>query len=327
MVFRKLVMMSGHLQVRGAAARFLLLLAFMWVALTGHAEIAARFDIGTLCCNCTSSQQTFCEEHFQHLNYTGLRGHYVAMGTDDYRSQIEANGNVLAVYHNDLNTLYTQKTPKQKALEIQQYVQDRFTAHGAPPQWVILNEISAGLWPSNAVYRTWVGDVVTSLHTDLGFKVIIASPFSNPGAHSADWQRVATQAYVGIENYLSGEEVINNGNSVSWCQSQYQSSKTSYMNLGVPASQLYLFENFGQTESGTGWGRAGVSSTDWISVIQTRSYAIQNVGFAGFCSYAWGGNPLGTSQSDMLDFEDTYSSQALPDLDAIPARISEWTVY
>lgn len=90
---------------------------FIGIAFPAVAEILPRFEIGTFCCGCTSSNQNFCEQHFDALNFRGSRGHYFAMGSDSRRLAIEQRGNRLAVYHNDLNTLYTQKTPLQKGMK------------------------------------------------------------------------------------------------------------------------------------------------------------------------------------------------------------------
>ena len=58
-----------------------------------------------------------------------------------------------------------------------------YTGTGPKPNWVVLNEISAGLWPTSSVYRAWVHDVVHALKTNYGYNVILFSPFSNPGAN------------------------------------------------------------------------------------------------------------------------------------------------
>lgn len=306
-------------------APWLLMAICCFVSARAGAQILPRFEIATFCCGCTSSNQNFCQQHFEKLNYRRFPGHYFAMGSDARRAEVEANNNALAVYHNDLNTLYTQKTPGQKAGEIHQYVLDRFTGHGSPPDWVILNELSAGLWPDTPAYRTWVIDVCTSLSVNLGYNVVVASPFHAPGANSADWQKLAAHAWIGAEVYLSGEEVMNNGNSVSWCQSQYQTSRNAYLARGVPATKLFLFEHFAMTNAGTGWGRAGIPAADWHSVIRTRSAAIRNVGFAGFCSYAWGSNPMGAPESEVLAFMDTHASEQLPF--AYATRAGGWELY
>lgn len=159
----------------------------------------------------------------------------------------------------------------------------------------------------------------------MNYNVIVASPFPAPGANSADWQRLAQVAYTGAEVYLSGEEVVSNGNTIEWCQSQYQTSKNAYLARGVPAGKLFIFEHFAMTTSGTGWGRAGIPVSDWHNVIRTRSAAIRNVGFAGFCSYAWGSNPMGAPDSDVVAFMQTHASEQLPF--AYVAAVKDWELF
>jgi hypothetical protein len=138
--------------------------------------------------------------------------------------------------------------------------------------------------------------------------VIVFSPFSNPGANDASWQALTQHAYIGVENYLSGEEVKNNGFSVAWAQAQYESSQTSYKNRGVPESRLFLTEEFAQTVAGTAWGRAGVSADDWEQVIHVRDQAILGANYAGFLSYAWGKNAMGATDAELLRFIDAHMS-------------------
>jgi hypothetical protein len=268
-----------------------------------------KFDVVTFCCGCSSS---ICQSHFDELNFPTTNGHYIAMGTDAHRLELATNGNLLAIYYNTLNDGYSTNSGAQAATNIDQYAMANFTSTGPKPSWVVLNEISAGLWPSDANYRTYVRDIVHTLRTVFGYTVIVYSPFPNPGANSTDWQAVAADAYIGIENYLSGSEVMSQGFSVSYCQSQYQSSITSYTALGVPRAKLMLGEHFAQTLSGTSYGRSGVSSNDWDSALIARDQAAQNVAFAGFLSYAWGGNDMGVSTNEQLHFEDTYRTSNLP---------------
>lgn len=122
---------------------------------------------------------------------------------------------------------------------------------------------------------------------------------------------MAAYAYIAVENYLSGLAIANQGFSVSWCQSQYQSSITSYGNLGVPQSRLMLGEHFGQTVS-ENWGRDDVSSNDWINAINTRSIAARNVGFPGFLSFAWYSDLMETSSNEMVLDEQVYATNILP---------------
>ena len=281
---------------------------FLCIARSAYAVPDLKFDVVTLCCNCGD----VCTNHLDHLNLPHTNGHYIAMGTDTHRYELATNGNALAVYYNTLNDGWTTNSGAVQASNINYYAVSRFTATGPRPNWVVLNEISSGLWPSDSAYRTWVHDVVHALKTTYGFNVIVYSPFPNPGANAADWQAVATDAYIGIENYLSGSEVAGQNFSASYCQSQYQSSINSYTGLGVARAKLMLGEHFSQTLAGTSYGRAGVSSNDWDKVILARNQGAQNVGFAGFLSYAWGGNAMGITEEEQLEHEDDYCSNNLP---------------
>jgi len=268
-----------------------------------------KFDVVTFCCGCDSS---ICQAHFDHLNFPTTNGHYIAMGSDAHRLELATNGNALAVYYDTLNVGYSTNSGSQQATSIDQYAVSLFTSTGPKPNWIALNEISSSLWQSDSAYRVWVHDVVHTLKTVFGYDVIVYSPFPNPGANNSDWQAVSADAWIGIENYLSGSEVVSQGFSVSYCQSQYQSSINSYTGRGVARSKLMLGEHFAQTTTGTSYGRAGVSSNDWDSVLVARDQGALNVGFVGFLSYAWGGNAMGVTTNEQLHFEDTYRTSVLP---------------
>jgi hypothetical protein len=270
-----------------------------------------KFDVVTFCCPCLVDSH-ICQPQFDDLNFPTTNGHYIAMGTDAHRLELATNGNALAIYYNTFNDGYPTNTSAQQAALIDQYSINGFTSTGPKPGWIILNEISAGLWQNDATYRAWAGDVVHALRSTYGYSVILYAPFANPGANAGDWQAVATDAYIGIENYLSGAEVKANGFSVSWCQGQYQSSVTSYSSLGVARTKLMLGEEFTQSTTGTSYGRSGVSSNDWDTAILARNQAAQNVGFAGFLTYAWGGNAMLVPDNELIHYEDTYRTNQLP---------------
>jgi hypothetical protein len=234
------------------------------------------------------------------------------MGTDNHRSEIVAKGNSLAVYYNNLTVGIFSDTGFGRADAIQSYVTTNFTANGQQPTWIVLNEISGSLWPGDANYRQWLKDCVWKLHVVYGHEVVLFSPFQNPGANGDSWQYLAQHCYIAAEQYLDGAEVNSHGNSVSWTQAQYQTTKTAYMNLGVPASRIWLGEDFAQTLAGTTWGRGGVSFANWDAALAARGQGARNVGFAGFISYAWGKNAMGVSDAEMIHFEDTYLSVPLP---------------
>jgi hypothetical protein len=270
-----------------------------------------KFDVATFCCHC-SADKTFCQPQLDRLNLPTTNGHFLAMGTDGHRLELATNGNALAIYYDTFNAGYSTNSVLTQASNINYYAVSRFTALGPRPDWIVLNEISTSLWQTDAVYRTWAAGVVRELKTNYGFNVILYSPFATVGANSGDWKAVAANAYIGIENYLSGSEVKANGFSVSWCQGQYQSSVTSYTGLGVARSKLMLGEYFAQTLAGLGYGRAGVSSNDWDTAILVRNQAAQNVGCTGFLSYAWGDNAMLVSDDELVHYEDTYRTNSLP---------------
>ena len=129
-------------------------------------------------------------------------------------------------------------TGAQKADDIENnYILPLFTSNGVKPTWLILNEISAGTWPNRPGLSHVVGQFGCSSQKHLQPRSHPALSFGNPGANNADWQRVSTYCYIGIEKYLSGQEINANGNSVTWCQNLYQGSKDSYLARGVAASK------------------------------------------------------------------------------------------
>jgi hypothetical protein len=73
-----------------------------------------------------------------------------------------------------------------------------------------------------------------------------------------------------------------------------------------------LGEEFTQSTAGADYGRSGVSSNDWDTAILARNQAAQNVGFAGFLSYAWGGNAMLVSDDELIHHEDIYRTNQLP---------------
>jgi len=306
--------MLGIRSMLGTTLRFGFLL-FVWVAPVGRAiaNPDLRFDVVTFCCNC-SGNDSLCQGQFDALNFPTPNGHYIAMGSDTYRTNLLANGNLLAIYYNNFDSDWSDSPPTaaEEAAAINQYSTSLFTVTGPRPNWVVLNEISSGTWPTDQTYRTWVEGVVQALHTTYGYSVIVYSPFANPANNSADWQTVAANAYIAVENYLSGQEILAENFSISWCQGVYQSSITNYNALGVPTSQLILGENFSQTLANAGYGRSGVSSNDWDNAINARSQAALNASFAGFIGYAWDGDDMEVSENEMISYENIYAANPLP---------------
>jgi hypothetical protein len=276
-------------------------------------EPTLKFDVVTFSCAAGQTEcpadddKCLCSNLFDALNVGPP--HYIAMGTDAHRSEVLAAGNALAVYVDDLNTDWMDGGPARAAKMIADAEAD--FACGVP-DWFVINEISAGNWPDNAAYRQYVIDVATELDVVHGKHALIASPFSAPGANAASWDALADHAWIGAENYLSGQQINATGNQVVWCVEQYQTSVNAYTSKGVPMSRLVLFEHFGGTLAGTNWGRAGVSDAGWINAITTRSEAAAQLGLAGFASYAWGSNLVHEDEPGRIGYVDTYTALSLP---------------
>ncbi|MCC6898350.1 MAG: hypothetical protein IT377_05210 [Polyangiaceae bacterium] len=271
-----------------------------------------RFDVATLNCGssgaCTGAEdKCFCPPDFDALN--GSPAHFMGVASDAHKAKIWGAGNFQAAYVDDLNTNW-QAGGAARAAAIIQGAQAGFPC--GVPEYFILNEISAGQWPDNASYRQFVIDVAKALKNTHGKTPIVASPFPNPGSNDASWTELAKYAFIGAEVYLSGKEINANGNSVAWCQAQYQAAITAYGNRGVTKDRLYLFEHFANTDATVGWGRAGVSQAGWTNAITARSKAIKNLSFAGFISYGWAGNAMHVPEAQRLSFMQLYTQQGLP---------------
>jgi autotransporter-associated beta strand protein len=265
----------------------------------------------------------FGQAQFNVLNYPSMTGNYMMTSTDTHRPEMIANNNNLAEFYNnflaDYNTQYrgTGLDAIAEADAINAYTVKNSAKNGAKPTWLILNEISASVWPDDTQkgidYRAWVLATVSRLHDTYGFSVVTYSPFANPGAHASDWQALAVKSYIGVENYLSGAEVMNGGTDyasrVAWAQAQYDWSQTAFGSLGVSSSRLFLGEHFGNTVAGTGWGRSGLSAADWDTVIQIRQDAIYNADYAGFLAYSWGGNGMLITEAEQVEHEYYYRTR------------------
>jgi autotransporter-associated beta strand protein len=270
----------------------------------------------------------FQQAQFNVLNYPSINGNYMMTSTDNHRPEMVANGNALAQFYNPFccatGSDYL-KNPRPTAIEeadaINAYTINNSTNNGVRPDWLILNEISPSLWqqnpgdPSLNAFRTWAIDAVTRLTDVYGYNVIILSPYQQLGttANAPSWQALANKAYIGVEAYLDGNEVWSSGSTyaqrVAYAQSKYQAAKNSYLNVGVPEEKLFVIEHVGNTTTGTGWGRGGIAAADWDQVLMIRQDAIYNVDFAGFLTYAWGGNNMNITEAEQIQHEYYYRSR------------------
>jgi hypothetical protein len=181
----------------------------------GAAEPQNRFDVVTFCCDCPIENH-LCDPQFDALNWQAANGHYLAMGSDAHQNQIISQGNHLAIYYNVFNDGSEKMTAIEKAASIEEYARSRFTHTGGRPQWIILNEISAGRWPVDSTYRKWVVQLITDLKNKYGLSPVLCAPFERPGAHAEDWQAIATNACIGIECYLGGKAIKDHAFSTNW---------------------------------------------------------------------------------------------------------------
>jgi dockerin type I repeat protein len=279
-----------------------------------------RMDVVTFNNN-TDGSDRYTSSMFAVHNTPEPGGYLFMMGSDAHRLELSAQGNTLGTYYNSFNSDQQIADPNIMIQRIQaSWCVKMFTSVGSglTPTWISLNEISASLWPSSQQYRDWVKTVAHTLHVTYGHEVIIFSPFANPNANSADWKALSKDAYIGVENYLSGYEMESHGFSVSWAKSQYQTSISAYGGLGVPGSRLIETEEYSMTngpDSGypiTGYGRDGVSYADWDTTIATRAQALHELGqYFGDCGYAWGKNAMLDTEADQIHFIQTFRAQQL----------------
>lgn len=298
--------------MRGLVRSLLAFLVAGAVAVPVLAVFDKRFDTCTMYGTADGGDPHFSSTNLSHLNFTTTNGHMLMMPTDSQRATINGAGNFYGCYYNSLSSLYGTYNGSQAADQIENYITTNCTSGGVKPTWVCLNEISGSLWPSDSAYRAWLRTCIGRLKATYGHSIILCAPFTNPANNASDWVPLSGNCYIGIEGYLTGHDVNASGNSVSWCQTQYQSFKNSYLNLGIAASQIYLVEHYANTVSGTAWGRSGVSSAGWDNAIKARINGMKNVGFAGYVGFGWEHNGMGISEAEQCQHEDTYASQALP---------------
>ena len=287
-------------------------------------RVALDFEVGGFRCPggvavCPrSAEQCVCQTEQDHLNAVrvlpggAVEGHYLVMGSDSRRGEVEAMGNRLAVNINELNADW-ETGAAARADAMMAWARRQFP--GGVPQWFLLNEISRGAWTDTtergARYRRYVGEIARLLSEVHGRKVIVFSPFYRPGwdgraLYRDAWATIGRYAYIGVENYMSGASIRAHGFSETYCRAHYLQSVTAYVALGVPRNRLMLTEHFGHTLPGTAWGRAGVSLEDWLHAIRVRTRAQRSIAVAGYIGYAWAWNKDGRPSGDRTASMDAY---------------------
>src|SRR4051812_16193905 len=131
----------------------------------------------------------FGQAQFNVVNYPSINGNYMMTSTDGHRPEMTVNNNALAEFYNnflaDYNTQYKNNggvlNATAEADAINTYTVNHSTTNGARPDWLLLNELSASVWPDTTQkgtdYRAWCVGVVTRLHDVYGYDVVTFAPF------------------------------------------------------------------------------------------------------------------------------------------------------
>jgi len=266
------------------------------------------------------------------LNWQSPNGHFEMMSTDTHRSDLAATGNTQAEFFNWFENAYESQQPGQKdgnagADIIDEYVVKESQTTGPKPNWIYLNEISFSQWPVSSDYRTWVINCVTRLRDFYHYNVVTYSPFfTNPTTgFNSSWQALVStggpyKSFIGVESYISGQSVKNNGFNVTTTQNTYQSGINAYLSrTTVTAPGLFMSEHMGTSVSGEFFGSGGLNDADWIQAIIVRQQALHNISvagttntYSGFNAYSWGSVESGATAptaSERNSYEYAYRSQ------------------
>jgi hypothetical protein len=252
--------------------------------------------------------------------------HFVVMGSDEQRADIEAAGNHLALYYDTLNDGWSQGgTGAQGAADVWSWANEHFS--GSPPTWFVLNEISRSGWegtsedPDGAKYRAYVVGLVAHLANDHQRKVVVCTPYVTPAApgtgakqaaQAASWRAIARNAIIAAEVQMTGDAVTANPARAGQL---LDATIAAYAALGLSTKdRLMIVDNFSNSKAGAGYGREGAGLADWEKVIDRRAqaYEARTQQLRGYLSYGWAGNEMGSSSATRVELEQRYAAQKLP---------------
>ncbi|HEY3817786.1 MAG TPA: hypothetical protein VGL81_11470 [Polyangiaceae bacterium] len=258
------------------------------------------------------------------LNYASP--HFVVMGSDDHEADIEAAGNHLALYFNDLNDGWGKgQSGAAAADDAWSWANEHFS--GSPPAWFVVNEVSRGGWEGEsgdadgARYRAYVVAFVTRLANDRQRKVILCTPYVTPAsgsagskaaAQAASWRSVAKVAVLAAEVQMTGAAVAADPGLP---ERSLGKTIAAYAALGIDTHErLMIVDNFSNTKPGGEYGRAGASVAQWETAIGARAKAFEALTgqLRGYLSYGWAGNEMGSTSATRVTFETHYAAQKLP---------------
>src|SRR4051794_37904832 len=191
------------------------------------------------------------------LNYPSINGNYMAVTGTLTGPQITAAGNTSVIWYDSFNkNEFPTYTATQEAAKIDNYAKAQNA--NVRPGWVVLNELSSGMQDTTSTgdsYRQWATDLMSQLHSaPYSYNILLLSQkgslsTSADGPYQSTWQSLASNAYIGIEEYLGAPSIINNHpdytSRFNFAKGAYQRSKDSYVNIGgISASRLVLLEHF-----------------------------------------------------------------------------------
>jgi len=295
--------------------RALLVVLALTLAVCALGEKHLRFDVflaicpasveGPYCPVKTKEQLCFCDHDFDRINSQG--DHYIAVTDDGHKDDIEKAGNEMSYYVNSMNDgYYKKKSATVWANYLYKDACTKFEGCKNVPKWWILNEISASKWGNGVKkYQDYVVGLTKALKAKK-LNIIVAAPFDAPKRAGPQWKALSQLGYIGIENYVSGKELKANKFSMPWLKAQYQKSVTAFKKFGVSSSRLFAFESYGSTLPSKPFGRAGISSAEWVKTITMRAAAIKAAHFKGFISYGWWGNQMKDSWKVRDKYYDAY---------------------
>lgn len=294
----------------------------------------ARFDVVTI----SDTKDPACPSNFRDssgkprciaeaewiaLDYA--KPHFVVMGSDEHRAEIEAAGNHLALYFNTLNGEWPAVGGSAAADDAWAWANEHFS--GKPPTWFIVNEVSRGAWegqgsdPEGTRYRAYVVDFVTRLAHHYGRKVVLCTPYVDPrpasdgakaAAQAASWRAIAKEAFIASEVQMTGAAVAADPGVA---ERLIQRTITAYADVGIDTTErLMIVDSFANTKAGAEFGRAGASAAEWEHAITVRAHAYHALRsrLRGYLSYAWAGNEMESSSTTRIGFEEHYAAQTLP---------------
>jgi len=256
-----------------------------------------------------------CHADFDQLNTKG--GHFMAMTFPLWLDSITNNGNTWAYWQDNINDGFPGGSGSDAAQAIYataekyaNYFNEKFPGTNVP-QYFLLNEISFSRWSQNRPgYAQFVIDMVTEL-SQQGVTPIIFAPFLNPTTKfRQQWSQLAQVAIIAVEGYIDSRKVakVSSSKRLAYMKKQYAQSVSSWVKAGVPKNRLAYFEHYGNTLSGVGYGRQGVSKTMWYNIIQNRNTALKSLGTWGIGSYGWMGNKMKINAAQRDYFYQAYNS-------------------